>query len=353
MRAKHGLVIGKFYPPHDGHALLVRTAAEQSERVTVIAMAATVESIPLETRLGWLREIHAAEPNVRVVGTVDDVPVNYADDAVWQAHVELMRAALQYDAPVDAVFTSEPYGDELARRLGARHVSVDPSRSGRPVSGTKVRADPPGHWQHLAPCVRAWFSRRLVIIGAESTGKSTLAAELARRLGTVWVPEHGRDYTEEKLAALRRARPDAPMEELTWSTDDFVAIARAQQRLEDEAARRSGPVLVCDTDTFTTGVWHERYMGVRAPAVEQLAAAATASRRYLLTHPDDVPFEQDGIRDGEHLRAWMTETFVRRLSQTGRPWQWLRGSREQRLELAVAAAKVWLAEGWQLAAPLG
>ena len=59
MIPKHGLVIGKFYPPHLGHHLLVNTAAAACERVTVVVLAASVESIPLATRVKWMREIHA------------------------------------------------------------------------------------------------------------------------------------------------------------------------------------------------------------------------------------------------------------------------------------------------------
>ena len=54
MRPRHGLVIGKFYPPHAGHHLLVRTAAALCERVSVVVMAAQVVSIPLPARVAWI-----------------------------------------------------------------------------------------------------------------------------------------------------------------------------------------------------------------------------------------------------------------------------------------------------------
>jgi HTH-type transcriptional repressor of NAD biosynthesis genes len=133
------------------------------------------------------------------------------------------------------VFTSEAYGDELARRLGARHVAMDPPRAAHPVSGTAVRADPVTHWSALAPCVRGHLAWRVVLVGAESTGKTTLAAAIAARLrarggafvDTAWVPEVGREVTAQKLAALG---PGAAMEALTWGTADFVDIARAVRR---------------------------------------------------------------------------------------------------------------------------
>ena len=365
MKPLHGLVIGKFYPPHAGHHLLIRTAAALCERVSVVVMASKVESIPLDLRLAWVREAHARQPNVKAVGVWDEHPIDYQDDALWQAHVALMLEGARSlnDVPIDAVFTSESYGPELGRRLGARHVAVDPARGLEPISGKQVRRDPAAAWEQLEPPVRGWLARRVVVLGAESTGKSTLAAELARRLRarggafglTRWVPEYGRQYTVDFIARERgraqlEGRPPPALEELAWPSSGFEEIAAEQNRLEDEAARAGGPVLLCDTDAFATSVWHERYVGKRSPAVEALARAHPL---YLLTHPDDVPFAQDGLRDGERIRHWMTQVFVERLTATGRRWSWLRGSREQRLTAAVDTVDALLAEGWKLADPLG
>jgi NadR type nicotinamide-nucleotide adenylyltransferase len=358
VKARHGLVIGKFYPPHAGHHHLIRAAAAESERVTVVVMASSVESLSLPDRVRWLQEVHAGG-NVIVTGIGDDHPVDYDDDALWRVHVALMleAAGAVTDEPIDAVFTSEAYGAELGRRLGARHVAVDPARGTYRVSGTVVRADPARYWELLAPPVRAELAWRVVIVGAESTGKTTLAAALAEALrarggpfaSTAWVGEVGRDVTEAKLAALG---PGAPMGSLVWTSADFVAIAREQARRERAAAAAGGPVLLCDTDAFVTGVWHERYLGARARVVESLGAAAPY-HLYLLTHHDDVPFVQDGLRDGEHVREWMTGVFVARLHESRRRWQWLRGGREERLARALGAIDELLAAGWGFAAPLG
>lgn len=62
---------------------------------------------------------------------------------------------------MDAVFSSEAYGEELARRFDAMPVRVDLDRRGVPVSGTAVRADPVAHWRWLSPAVRAWLVRRV------------------------------------------------------------------------------------------------------------------------------------------------------------------------------------------------
>lgn len=358
VRASHGLVIGKFYPPHAGHHHLVRYAAERCERLTVVVMAASVESIPLELRVGWMREVHARDAGVTVVGIRDDLPIDYESDTIWRGHVDLMLQAARTvsSEAVDAVFTSEPYGDELARRLGARHVLVDLARVANPISGTAARADPVAAWAMLAPCVREHLALRVVFVGAESTGKTTLAAALAAALrdrggvwvATEWVAEVGREITEAKVTALG---PSGDIDALVWETRDFVHIARLQGEREADAARRGGPVIVCDTDAFATGIWHERYRAERAAEVDALGEPAP-HHLYLLTHPDDVPFVQDGLRDGEHLRSWMTDRFVDRLSSSGRRWRWLRGGREGRLARAVAAVDEAVASGWVFAAPL-
>ncbi|MDQ1659044.1 MAG: HTH-type transcriptional regulator, transcriptional repressor of biosynthesis s, partial [Cryptosporangiaceae bacterium] len=222
----HGLVVGKFYPPHAGHHHLIRAAAARCASVTVVACASSAESIPLDLRVRWLAEEH---PDVHVVGAVDDHPIDYADPAVWDLHCAVFRDALA-GAEADAVFSSEGYGAELARRFAAEHVCVDLGRDAVPVSGTAVRADPVAHWQHLSAPVRGWFARRVVVVGAESTGTTTLSRDLAaafRERGGVWadtrwVPEYGRDLTLRKLAELRRADPRATVFGLTWTRADFA-----------------------------------------------------------------------------------------------------------------------------------
>jgi NadR type nicotinamide-nucleotide adenylyltransferase len=350
-RYRHGLVLGKFYPPHAGHHHLVRTAADRCERLTVLVCAAAVESVPLADRVAWMREVH---PGVRVVGAMDDIPVDVNDPAVWDAHMAVFRAAVP--ERVDAVFTSESYGEELGRRFGAESVCVDPDRVVFPVSGTAVRKDPVGCWDFLEPPVRAALARRVVVLGAESTGTTTMAWALAehyRRRGGVWartrcVPEYGREFSALKLAALRRLRPGAGWDEVAFTSDEFPLIARRQAELEEQAARAGSPVVFCDTDAFATTVWHERYLGAPYPA----APEPRRQHLWLLTDHEGVAFEDDGLRDGEHLRPWMTGRFRQELARSGRRTVELTGPHEHRLATAVAAVDALIGEGWNLAPPL-
>jgi NadR type nicotinamide-nucleotide adenylyltransferase len=336
-RYGHGLVVGKFYPPHVGHHYLVGEAAQVCDRVTVMVAGSSVESISVADRVGWMSATHASQPNVRVVGVLDDHPIDYGDDAIWELHVSVFAAAA--GSPVDAVFTSEAYGDELGRRMGAMAVTVDVDRLVHPCSGTAVRADVRGHWHDLAPATRVGLAVRVAFVGAESTGTTTVSQAVAAALGAPWIREYGRDHTSVVLAEGR-----------AWNAEDFMFIASEQVRLEDEAAV-SGPVVICDTDAFATGIWEERYLGRRSPEVAALGEVRPHPL-YLLTSHDDVPFVQDGLRDGEHLRAWMTARFVERLEETGRRWELLTGPLDQRIARSLEVIDALIASSWRFADPL-
>lgn len=331
-----GLIIGKFYPLHAGHQNLIRTGSAHCERLTVQVLASSVESIPLDVRADWLRAEH---PAVNVVAAMDDAPVDFDDPIAWDVHMGLIESLL--DAPVDVVFTSDEYGAEMARRLGATWHQVDPGRASMQISGTAVRADVPGHWWALPPAVREWFCRRVVVTGAESTGSTTLAEALAEHYGVPWVPEYGREWT------MIRPGLHEP-----WQTEEFDLIAIEHARQEVEAMRRSPrPLVISDTDVLATTLWHERYLGRPSPSVIARAEAWRPDL-YILTG-DEIAFTQDGWRDGEAIRHEMQQRFRETLDAFGVDWVEVRGTPEERLAAAVSRVDSLLADGWELADPLG
>lgn len=333
----HGLVLGKFYPLHAGHQQLIRAASRACERLTVQVLASSVESIPLEVRADWVRQEH---PEVHVVAGMDEAEVDFDDPRAWDLHMAVIEDLL--DEPVDAVFTSDDYGAELARRLGAQWRQVDPGRTTMSVSGTAVRADVAGHWWALPPSVRQWFCRRVVVVGAESTGTTTLAQDLAGHFTVPWVPEYGRTWSADRPGGLTG----------TWHTAEFDLIAVEHQRQEVEAMRQTPrPLVISDTDVLATAIWHERYVGSSSPSVLSRAAAWQPDL-YLLTG-DEIPFVQDGMRDGELIRHGMHRRFVEVLEAGDVPWLEVRGSREERLRTAITAVEALHERGWELADPLG
>lgn len=336
-----GLVIGKFYPPHAGHRHLIEVAAAESERVFVVVLGSRFESLTMEERAGWLSAEFASHRNVEILTQADDCPVDYDSDEMWKAHVELMRSVLKGAGvgKVDAVFTSEMYGYQLAEAFGAQHVVVDPERRAHPVSGTLCREDLNAAWPHIIEPARQGLATRIIVVGAESTGTTTLTRALTDHYRSQFptigdVPEYGRLRTYEKLDELRRRDPRAGVEDLVWTTADFSRIAERQNELENTAASQC-PLVIADTDSLATVLWERRYMGPHSFGAAEAAGNLPRRDIYLLTDHEGVEFEDDGIRDGEHIRADMTEWFKDALTAAGHSWVLVTGSHERRMATAT------------------
>ena len=152
-----GLIVGRFCPPHLGHSHLIDEASRAVDRLVVMVNTRDGEPIPGEKRAAWLAELH---PHVTVVEVRHDLRTDFDDEELWQDWVALFRSHWPYDDGPDVVFSSEPYGEEIARRFGARAVAVDPARTTVPVSATLIRERPLEHLQFLAPPVRAYMEQQ-------------------------------------------------------------------------------------------------------------------------------------------------------------------------------------------------
>ncbi len=345
-----GLILGKFYPPHAGHHFLIDYALERVDKLVVLIWWSETESISGEDRKVIVEQMH---PKAEVYAEQCEIVPDYESDDVWEKHIELMmnqpmRQFVYRDenfhvtSRFDYVFTSENYGEELARRLDAEHILVDTERINMPISGTAIREDPARHWHYLAEPTRALLTKRFVITGAESTGSTTLAKSLAAHYNTIWVPEYGRLYSEGTKGLHSE-----------WDENEFIHIAQKQNEIEDFMARKAGPVMFCDTDALSTGVWHERYRWYRSQAVEKHIRNHYA--RYFITDQAEVALEQDGTRDGnDQIRADMQDRIVERILEN--PVALLtmvEGGPKMRLAHAADIVDGHLDRGWNLNPPLG
>lgn len=333
------LVIGKLWPPHAGHHACIRRAAQEATAVDVVICDDPRQRPSAGQRAEWVRAEH---PDVTVHVVPDSCAPHWPDpcppDCSLRWADELHQRGL---GPWSVVVANEPYGPTFATALGARLVRSDPDRAERPVCGTEVRADLEAGWRWLAPATRRGLTRRVVVLGAESTGTTTLSRDLAGRLGCRWVPEMGRHLSDALATAA------GGIEWVRWRDADFALVADGQERLEEAAVEAQaadpehrpgpgGPVVVCDTDVLATVAWRRRYTGGHDPLLAR-RAASRPPLLYLLTSPLDVPFVQDGLRDGEHLREEMSGWFRVLLASQPVPWVELTGPAELRVETALAA----------------
>ena len=339
-RICQGVIIGKFYPPHAGHRHLIATAAERSVHLAVVVLGSRFESLSIDDRVQWLsREFE--DTNVTVIGVRDDCPVDYSSPAIWKAHNEVLRLALKLRGitSVDAVFSSEHYGQQLAADFGARHVMVDQARSAYPVSGTLCRDNPQAAWRSIIKPARQDMAVRIIVVGAQSTGTTTLARALVEHYRPrfpelVDVPEFGRQFTYDKFAAAQQENPDVRLSDLVWTAEDFAVIGERQNQMENEAAARC-PLVIADTDVITTALFERVYIGEQSYGSFHAVSRLPHRDLYLITDHDGVDFEDDGWREAEHPRAEMTEWFKEELTEAGHSWILVSGSHAERLAAAV------------------
>lgn len=168
---------------------------------------------------------------------------------------------------------------------------------------------------------------RVAILGTESSGKSTLAAALAARYNTLWVPEYLREFVDT-AGRVPQANDQFPIAATQAAREDAAAAV---------AAEMGGRFLFCDTTPLMTAVYSRQYFG----GIDARLAQLVATRRYDLTlvTASDIPWVADGLhRDSEAISRAVGAFLAEELATRGIPHHIVSGSREQRL----ARAAQWL-----------
>lgn len=167
--------------------------------------------------------------------------------------------------------------------------------------------------------------KKVVIIGPESTGKSTLAQELADHFGCLWVPEFAREYLEK----LNRS----------YTFDDLFKIAKGQIDLENELSQGSKELLVCDTDLNVIKIWSEHKYGKVHPWIEDQIKMRKYDL-YLLTDID-IPWQDDPQREHPDppMRLYFFNLYRRILEGSGLPFCIISGNEIDRKKTAIEIVK--------------
>ncbi|MBP1224244.1 DUF4301 family protein [Flavobacterium sp. 1355] len=165
---------------------------------------------------------------------------------------------------------------------------------------------------------------KIALFGPESTGKTTLAKQLADYYQTEWVPEFARDYLQEKWEENQHI----------CIADDMMPIAFGQTALENEKLSKAKKYLFCDTNLMVTKVFSEIYYGFCDPLLDEAALQHEYDLVFLTDI--DVPWEKDDIRDTPDGRETVFSTFKQTLINTHKPFITLSGNKESRLAQAVS-----------------
>ncbi len=345
-----GLVVGKFCPLHQGHQHLINHALRACDRLIVVSYSQPqFDRCQRANRDRWIAELFPTVTRLviddtslaelcRAKGlTVRALPANDAPDDEHRCFVAWLCCSL-LETAVDAVFTSEHYGDGFAAALTnyfhahcarprpVQHQCVDLAREQIPIRGTDARSDPYRNRHFLAPVVFADLIQRVAILGGESSGKTTLAQSLASHLAAEWVPEFGRELWQRQNGELRQ--------------DDMLKIGRTQVANELQIGHRTRHWLFCDTTPLTTAFYSQEMFG-RVDA-ELARLASREYDHYVLCGPD-FPFVQDGTRQGAPFRDRQHAWYLRELNARKVAFFVATGTVVERL----AAVASWLEAGLQ------
>lgn len=315
---KKGLIIGKFMPPHAGHLALVEFGAKNCDKLTVLVCSRPDNPVPGKLRYEWMKKIFRGRKNIHITWVRADLPQDSAPSRhasrVWSKYI------LKRFGKFDYIFSSEPYGDFVAEYLGAEHVPFDMGRGQFPVSGTKVRGNPHRYWNFIPEAVRPYYIKKVVFLGAESSGKTTIARELAKELGTEWMPEYGREYWAKHHAA-----------DWTLTPEQLVEIARGHLRRENGTIKKCNKYFFVDTNAITTEMFARFYHNDAHPELVRLAKVAETRYDHCFVCDIDIPYEDDGQRNGAEHRIKFQRQILEDLDRRGVKYELLSGNLRERI----------------------
>lgn len=168
--------------------------------------------------------------------------------------------------------------------------------------------------------------KKVVLFGPESTGKTTLAKQLATHFSSDWVPEFARDYLQQKWDQTKES----------CTKEDLPIIAAGQMALENQKASTTETILFCDTDLLVTKIYSEVYFdGYCDPDLHHFAVHNTYDLYLLLAI--DTPWVADDLRDKPNERTMMFGAFKKALLSFNRTFELIQGQGENRLQTAIQA----------------
>ncbi len=288
MQYKVGLYGGCFDPLHLGHVDCILQAANRCEELYIVLVVSTkTKQIPYRIRYRWLYQLTKHIGNVKILLLEDSCKekAEYTPE-VAKADCEYIRATI--GKPIDAVFCGSDYGKDSF--WGVCYPECDfVSFPRNEMSSTELRRNPYAHWDWLPQVVRPYYVKKVLLIGGESVGKSTLTINLANRFNTNYIDEAGR-----KLSM--RSGDDRLMLQ-----GDYTEILLNHKLNEIEALKHSNKVLFIDTDALVTRFYLDFLDKETSEKNIRLADAIDAINSYdlILFLEPDVEFVQDGGRSEE------------------------------------------------------
>jgi len=279
-------VFGKFLPFHKGHEAMINFALTKCDFLTVLVCCSDKENISDTIRAGWIEETFMNYKNVEI-RTFNYSENEFANTSETSKEISAIWADIfkkQFPG-YSLVITSEPYGDFIAEFMNIQHIAFDTNREKNSVSATLIRKNLFRNWKFLPESVKSDFAIKVVLLGTESTGKTTLTKKLSKHYNCSFVFEAAREIIANSNS---------------FSFEDLHLVAKEHSKLIDQAVLGESPLVIIDTDIHITKSYSKFIFGKDLKVGTDIYNSNKANLYLYLNN--DVEYEQDGTRLSETER---------------------------------------------------
>lgn len=324
---KIGLFPGKFNIIHQGHISAALEAYSFVDHLYIVVLydeeyeeeRYTEFGIPVIspwTRERWWKTIMRDLENVTVLSLSSKNTFNFCD---WEQSTKEM---LEVTGPVTDIFSSELEYETFFKKLYPTS-QIHTLIKKRGISATQIfKEGIYASWSLLPRIVQNYFVQKIVILGAESSGKTTLTRKLALWYQTEKVEEVARRFWEYYGGGFGKV----------LDSEDYKALTYQQKNQEYQKIKKANRFLFIDTETIVTQVWLNLYENTELTVLDAIANDEKYDL-YLLIKPD-LPFVQDGTRNFEKERLIIYQKMKEHLIKYNKPYVVLAGTASQQFEQA-------------------
>lgn len=314
-----GVVFGTFAPLHIGHLSLIHQAKKEQDGVIVVVSGYEGDrghqvSLPLSKRFNKVRIAFEGDSLVEVRYLDESSMARYPDG--WEPWLLKLDEILQQASKEQANYTfylgESDYLEQINQRRPHYKVKLA-DRSHIPISGTQIRQSPLPNFESIAAPFRGTFSQNYLVVGAASTGKTTLLTDLARILSAPLSLEYAREYQQKWNKRDEELDYLAYVDLLTGQFNQMASLIDSSQNKGIVLSDTNSTVTMAYIDYFIKDlITDEQYQ-----SLYQIYLEVSKRERWheIFMILPESEFIDDGYRDMGMAATGVRETFTQHLYQ--------------------------------------